>query len=70
MKDKEPKGNVVQDGWAFIGYYTSGKCECAFPIGVYSRYCDGAAQSNAWMRHEARSVRWEATKIYKELADE
>lgn len=67
---EEPKGNVTQTGWAFVGYYTRGKCECSFPIGVYTKYCDGAAQANAWMRHQNNSLRWEGSKIYEELEDE
>ena len=69
VMDKEPKGNVVQTGWAFVGFYTAGSCECSLPIGVYTKYCDGAAQANAWMRQEKRAVRWEGNKIYEELPD-
>jgi hypothetical protein len=55
-----------QYGWAFVGYYTQGKHECSFPIGVYSEYRDGAAQANAWMKHEKRGTRWEGEQIYED----
>ena len=66
---KEPKGNVSQTGWAFVGYLKVGKIEQRFPIGVYTKYCDGAAQANAWMRQEKRALRWEGDKMYEELPD-
>ena len=67
-----PKGGVVQTGWAFVGFlqHKGEEIERQFPVGVYTKYCDGAAQANAWMRQEPRAVRWEATKIYEELEDE
>jgi hypothetical protein len=66
---EEPKAIVQQTGWQFVGYYTQKKCVCQFPIGVYSQYCDGAAQANAWMKHQPNSLRWEGSKIYEELSD-
>ena len=65
-----PKAVVQMSGWAFVGYLMAGKQEQRFPIGVYTKYCDGAAQANAWMRQEKRGLRWEAEKLYEELVDE
>jgi hypothetical protein len=63
----EPRGNVHQTGWAFVGFLMVGKgSEQRFPIGVYTKYCDGAAQANAWQRQEKRAIRWEGTKLYEE----
>lgn len=70
--DKEPKGNVKQTGWAFVGFIGDKLTQVAsqqFPLGVYTKYCDGAAQANSWMRQENRAIRWEATKLYEELED-
>jgi chitodextrinase len=69
---KNPKGNVVQTGWAFVGFIGDAKTQVAtqqFPIGVYTNYCDGRAQANSWMNQEKRAIRWEANKIYEELED-
>lgn len=56
--------------WGFVGYYESKGKECSFPIGVFTKYCDGVAQANAWMRQEKRAIRWEGEALYEELGDE
>ena len=66
-----PKGNVVQTGWSFIGVLgLLGKNERQVPIGVYSKYRDGAASANAWLKSTTNAVRWEGEKLYEELEDE
>jgi len=65
-----PKGNVKQTGWGFIGVLGVGKDERQVPIGVYSKYRDGAASANAWLKSTPGAVRWEGEKLYEELEDE
>ena len=53
--------------WGFYLELEDGK---TVPVGVYSKYCDGAAHANAALKATPRAVAWHGTRLYAPLTTE
>jgi len=65
-----PRDEVCKaDGWGFVGYIqsTSACGVLRVPLGVFTKYCDGAAMANSWMKSAPKAIRWEAEQLYQPL---